>query len=166
MIRNMIGSKEKASHFRIGSKALEFNLFADSSKELDQYKEILQKEFSKPLLVKELDVFSNSLNKEESIRQGIGLFNEERFWESHEILEQAWKQSQGPEKDNIQGFILTAAAFVHQQKGEDDICLSILARARSKLSPMDPAPTVDIVSLQKNIEKILETKQVLPFQIK
>jgi hypothetical protein len=164
-VRNLIGSEEKASHFRIGSKALEFNLFVDNEKELDQYKEILQRAFSRLLLVKELDRISDNMDKNESFREGIGLFNEERFWESHEILEQAWKQSQGSEKDNIQGIILTAAAFVHQQKGENDICLSILARAKSKLSPMDRTLGVNTGNLQKNIEKILETKQILPFQI-
>lgn len=105
------------------------------------------------------------MDKNESFRQGIGLFNEERFWESHEILEQAWKQSQGSERDNIQGIILIAAAFVHQQKGENDICLSILARAKSKLSPLDLTLGVNTGNLQKNIEQILETKQILPFQI-
>ncbi len=163
-VRGLLGSREKASHFRIGSKAIEFNLFADTDAELDTYKEILEKEFSRLLLVKPLPIME-TFDKDGALIEGIGLFNQERFWESQEILEQAWNQSTGPEKDVIQGLILTGAAFVHEQKGEDDVCLSILSRARKKLDAAESLNGKDLHNLKANIDHILESKRIMPFPL-
>jgi hypothetical protein len=70
----------------------------------------------------------------EAIRLGLGLFNEERYWESHEALEIAWKNSSGTEKEVLQALILVAASLVHWQKNEKDVTLSVMKRAREKLS--------------------------------
>jgi hypothetical protein len=48
-------------------------------------------------------------------------------------LESVWKKAHGEEKDVLNGIILIAAAFVHDEKDESSICLSILKRAMDKL---------------------------------
>jgi hypothetical protein len=164
-IRNIIGSPDKASHFRIGQTAIEFNLFANTQEELDTYSEKFEKEFSRILLLKPLDQPSETIETDLALKEGVDLFNQERFWESHEILEQAWKQSHGQEKEAIQALILTAAAFVHQQKGEDSISLSILARAREKLGKNVSLPTINLSAVRDNLDRILESNLILPFKI-
>ena len=72
--------------------------------------------------------------KDDAIKLGIEYFNAQRFWECHEVLEGVWKKCSGSEKDLVQGIILVAAAFVHHQKFEDDICSSIFSRALEKLN--------------------------------
>ncbi len=165
-IRTILGSREKASHFRVSNSALEFNLFANNDRELGISKEILQKEFARILTLKRIDPVSETMDREEALRLGLEFFNQERFWESQETLEQVWNQTTaGPEKDAVQGLILTGAAFVHYQKGEDDVCLSILARARDKLGQ---AKTVDGTSLEdvkSSIEDILSSKTVHVFKV-
>ena len=52
------------------------------------------------------------------IDHAIFLFNIERFWKSHEVLEGIWKESLGIEKRILNGIILIDAAFVHYQKNE------------------------------------------------
>ncbi len=163
-VRSLLGSREKASHFRIGSKAIEFNLFSNTDAELDTYKEILEKDFSGLLLVRPLPI-KETFDEDEALIEGVDLFNQERFWESQEILEQAWNQSVGLEKEAIQGLILTGAAFVHAQKGEDDVCFSILVRARKKLDVAESLNRINLHKLRISIDHILESKHIAPFPI-
>ena len=62
------------------------------------------------------------------------MFNEERFWESHEALESAWLTASGADKEMLQGLILLAAALVHLQKDELTVTLSVMRHAQTKLS--------------------------------
>jgi len=71
--------------------------------------------------------------KDEAIERAIDLFNDEKYWGAHEALEGVWKNASGDEKSILNGIILVAAAFVHEEKDEPDVCLSILKRARKKL---------------------------------
>lgn len=45
------------------------------------------------------------------LRQGIELFNEGRFFESHEVLEQFYHQTETAHKPFVEGLIQLAAAF-------------------------------------------------------
>ena len=81
-----------------------------------------------------VEVKERHLSKDEAINNAINLFNEEKYWWSHESLEMVWKESTGEEKQLLNGLILVCAAFVHQQKDESNICLSILERSMLKFS--------------------------------
>jgi len=105
-------------------------------------------------------IIEEKIEKNQLIKDGIFYFNNERFWECHEALEGAWKQSIGDEKELIQGLILVAAALVHYQKDENAICLSVLGRALKKLhdkSGKYHQINIDIVK-QKTIKMIDEKK--------
>jgi uncharacterized protein len=45
--------------------------------------------------------------------EGIRLFNEEEFFECHEVWEEFWAETQGDEKKFIQGLIQAAVALFH-----------------------------------------------------
>ena len=105
-------------------------------------------------------IIEEEIEKEQLVKDGISYFNNERFWECHEALEGAWKQSIGDEKELIQGLILVAAALVHYQKDENTICLSVLGRALKKLhdkSGQYHQINIDMVK-QKTIKMIDEKK--------
>ena len=165
-IRKILGSRESASHFRVATDALEFNMFARDEKELDDRQRRLTRSLFKIVNVKLLDTPPKHVNKEEALEEGVQLFNEERFWECHEILEQAWHVSKGVERDAIQSIILTAAAFVHHQKGEEEICLSILKRARAKMASVKTYETIDFEGLEKNIDGILDSERIRLFKLR
>ena len=165
-IRKILGSRESASHFRVATDALEFNMFARDEKELDDRQRRLTRSLFKIVNVKLLDTPPKHVNKEEALEEGVQLFNEERFWECHEILEQAWHVSKGLERDAIQSIILTAAAFVHHQKGEEEICLSILKRARAKMASVKTYETIDFEGLEKNIDGILDSERIRLFKLR
>ncbi len=165
-IRKILGSRESASHFRVATDALEFNMFARDEEELDDRQRRLTLSLYKIVYVRLLDTPPKVVDKEEALAEGVHLFNEERFWECHEVLEQAWHVSNGVERDAIQSIILTAAAFVHYQKGEEEICLSILKRARVKMALAKTYETIDFDGLEKSIDGILDSERIRLFKLR
>ena len=164
-VRKILGSKDAASHFRVSSNAVEFNLFASSNEQLEERRMLLETRFSKIIELKQLDTAPIPKTLGEAVREGVGLFNQERFWECHEVLEQAWHPAEGREREAIQGLILTAAAFVHFQKNEDDICLSILKRALARIGSESMLLGIDLKGVRDKINAILNTNRIQPFRI-
>ncbi len=164
-VRELLGSKESIGHLRIGSKAIEFDLFADDAKDLEAKRAILENQVASVLTLKLLDLPPVPRDKLEVFRDGITLFNEERFWECHEVLEQIWHPAKGAERNIIQGLILTAAALVHHQKGERDICLSMLSKALLRLGSTDQYEGIDLNHVRLEIRQIVQSKGPRPFTI-
>ncbi len=165
-IRAILGSRESASHFRVATNALEFNMFARNETELDDRKGLLAQTPFKIISIRLLDATPKVVDKDQALAEGVKLFNEERFWECHEELEQAWQPSKGIERDAIQSIILTAAAFVHYQKGEEEVCVSILGRARTKMAPAEAYEKIDLKSIGKNIDEILDSEKIHLFKLR
>src|SRR5207247_10454558 len=86
-IRKILGSKESASHFRISTQALEFNLFARDEAELQERIRLLEEHGHKILSTKILDTLPVAIGDAEALRGSIHLCTEERLWESHGVLE-------------------------------------------------------------------------------
>jgi hypothetical protein len=164
-IRKILGSRESASHFRVATNALEFNMFARDEEELEDRKIRLTQSLFSIFNVKLLDTPLKIVDKEEALAEGVQLFNDERFWECHEVLEQAWHGSNGVERDAIQSIILTAAAFVHYQKGEEEICLSILRRARAKMATAKTYEKMGFQELVTDIDGILNSEKIRLFKL-
>jgi uncharacterized protein len=154
-IRELLGSADKIGNLRISSTAVEFDLFADPA-DLDRSNGLLEANISKVVTLRPIDSRVPTRKDDEALREGVELFNQERFWEAHEVLEEIWHPATGVERDVIQGLILTAAAFVHYQKDETVVCLSILARARKKLAALDNFGGLDIKRQRASIEQILK----------
>ena len=49
----------------------------------------------------------------EQYREGLRLFNEEDFFECHEVFEELWSESLGNDKKFLQGMIQAAVALFH-----------------------------------------------------
>ena len=111
-------------------------------------------------------VIEETLEKDNAISQGISYFNDERFWECHEVLEGVWKKINGEEKLLVNGLILVAAGLVHYQKGEDDICISIFNRALKKLQNSSGMYyQMDINRIKSLVLEMIQTKQISTFEI-
>ena len=164
-VRRLLGAKNSIGHLRISSRAIEFDLFADNSEDLEAKKAALERNVSKILTLKPLDLLPRPKEKLDVLTDGISLFNEERFWECHEVLEQIWHPSKGEERNTIQGLILTAAALVHHQRGEEEVCLSMLNRARKRLGSEQEYLGVNLSRIRQEIDRMLESKEPRPFSI-
>jgi hypothetical protein len=154
-IRELLGSADEIGNLRISTSAIEFDLFAEQT-DLKRSKSLLEEKLSKVVTLRPIDPRVPVKGGEEMLREGVDLFNQERFWEAHEVLEEIWHPATGADRDIIQGLILTAAALVHYQKNEKVVCISILGRAREKLDAHDHFQNVDIERLRTGIEKILK----------
>ena len=109
-------------------------------------------------------IIEEEIEKEQLVKDGVSYFNNERFWECHEALEGAWKQSKGEEKELIQGLILVAAALVHYQKAEDDICLSVLGRALEKLHDKSGQYyRINVDDVKQKVIEMLDKKEIFTF---
>ncbi len=154
-IRELLGSADKIGNLRISTSAIEFDLFAEQA-DLNSSKSLLEAKISKVVTLRSLESRVSTRGEEETLQDGIDLFNHERFWEAHEVLEEIWHPAKGVERDAIQGLILTAAAFVHYQKNENAVYISILGRAKEKLGTLNDFKGLDIQRLRAGIKQTLK----------
>ena len=164
-IRELLGSADKIGNLRISTNAIEFDLFAEQT-DINRSKSLLEAKISKVVTLRPIESRASPRGDRETLREGIDLFNQERFWEAHEVLEEIWHPATGVERDIIQGLILTAAALVHYQKNENAVCVSILGRAMEKLGPLDNFKGLDIKRLRAGIEQTLKDNTPALFRIK
>jgi uncharacterized protein len=165
-IRAVLGSSEAIGNLRVSSRAIEFDLFAKDPGELEFRTATLEKQIGKILTLKRLDQAAiQPKQKMEVLKEGIQLFNEERFWESHEVLEQIWHPSLGEERDIIQGLILTAAALVHSQKNRNETALRMLQKARDKLGTTNNYEGINLDQVRQRITHFLKSGQPESFRI-
>lgn len=151
-------------NFRITELAIELDLFAADQSSKQSAVKLLSDEYGK--LLSERDLSEETLvveDKEGVVRESVRLFNEQRYWECHETLEQIWRKERDPvEKAVLQGVILAASALVHAQKSENEVCLGMIPRALEKLGRWEK-PTyysVDVKQLMEALRRMLETKRI------
>jgi hypothetical protein len=111
-------------------------------------------------------VVERKREKKEGVTEAITFFNEEKYWIAHEILESIWKGSRGVERELLGGTILVCAAFVHFQKDEGEICISILSRALNKLKNVNGLYfQIDVDKLKDNVYNNIQDGKPEPFHI-
>jgi hypothetical protein len=71
-------------------------------------------------------------------REFARLFNEEKFFEAHEVLEDLWRKTAAPSRVYDQGLIQIAAALVHVQKRNTAGALQLLDKAKVNLVSCPP----------------------------
>jgi len=152
-------------NLRVSSSAIEFDLLTESKEVMERALVILTGQFGQAITVRELDVPTSAPSSVNAIHDGLALFNEERYWESHESLELAWRNLTEPERDILQGIILLAASFVHVQKDEEDIALSVMRRANIKLPEEGTMFNIDLAELKRRVNAVLAGKRPFFFRI-
>jgi uncharacterized protein len=76
---------------------------------------------------------------ETTLRRGVELFNQERFFEAHEVWEVAWRAFPGDPAYFLHGLIQIAAGFVKLQRGEPRGAALNLEKGRSKIERFAPS---------------------------
>ncbi|MFQ5793551.1 MAG: DUF309 domain-containing protein [Candidatus Bipolaricaulia bacterium] len=89
------------------------------------------------------------------LNQGIELFNTRKFFESHEALEDLWREG-GTFADLYQGIIKAAAAFYHLKRGNFYGAKKKLSEGLIQLRPYgDTAQGIDLRSFVDDLEAAL-----------
>ena len=161
--RELVEPEASIRDARISKKYIEFDTTIPD--DTDMKKIITKFEAIAPLASYE-QISESHLEKDVAIKRAVQLFNDERYWEAHEALEYVWKNATGIEKELLNGIILVAAAFVHDEKDEQDVCISILQRARKKLEPASGIyHGIDTYRIADRISEIINTARVERFTI-
>jgi predicted metal-dependent hydrolase len=97
------------------------------------------------------------LNKVSSneLQNGLALFNAGRFFDAHEILEDAWREvpRHSPLRRHLQGLVQLAVAFHHESTGNHVGARSVLERAMRNLNGADSSfPDLDLDRLRAALE--------------
>jgi predicted metal-dependent hydrolase len=107
-----------------------------------------------------------AISPQQRLREGIGLFNRGEFFECHEILEAAWLEAAGAEKNFLQGLIQVAVSFYHLRRGNFTGSSRLLRAGLEKLSDGAAQPhPVDIAALLRILKPLpdqIEGDQISP----
>jgi hypothetical protein len=161
--REIVEPQASVRDARVSKKYIEFDISISDGADMKTI--IAAIESIAPLASYE-EILERHLEKVGAIARAVQLFNDERYWEAHEALEYVWKNATGVEREILNGIILVAAAFVHDEKDEPDICISILRRARKKLDPVSGNyHGININRIADMISEIINTGKVHRFTI-
>ena len=145
--------------------ALELDIFAPSKATMETFLAAAET-LGRLEFWRDLNVAPQYRTEEELFFEARHYFNSERYWECHEVLEGAWRLSSGDEKRYLQGIILVCAAFVHHQKGEDEVALGVLRRAVKQLDFGAPRYNgIEVNSLRRRAESIISSGRFETFRI-
>lgn len=90
----------------------------------------------------------------------VELFERRAYWESHEVLESAWRASRS---DFYKGLILLASAYVHVVRGNAHGVVAQLRKAEHHLTPYAPAyGGVDVAALLAHTRRALRAVEDRP----
>ena len=74
----------------------------------------------------------------EQYLEGLRLFNAEDFFESHEVLEDLWQETEGTSRKFYQGLIQAAVALLHFGNGNLGGARKVYTSSRKYLEPYAP----------------------------
>jgi uncharacterized protein len=70
----------------------------------------------------------------QELARGVELFNQGKFFDAHEVLEDVWRAAPTAQKKFFQGLVQVAVAFHHYSTGNRIGMKSVMARAASNLA--------------------------------
>ena len=92
---------------------------------------------------------------------GMKLFNSCQWYKSHDVFEEIWHETGGPERQLLQGILQVAVAQVHLENSNVNGAMILYGEALGRLKKYYlPDFGLDIVRLCKCITKRLEFLQI------
>jgi uncharacterized protein len=84
--------------------------------------------------------------------EGLRLYAEERYWDSHEEWEEIWRESSGAARHFYQGLIQLDAALIHTQRGHWGGVANLLRRSLGHLEECpDRFQGLDVAGLRQRL---------------
>ena len=92
---------------------------------------------------------------------GMKLFNSCQWYKSHDVFEEIWHETGGPERQLIQGILQVAVAQVHLENGNLNGATILYGEALGRLKKFDLSNFgLDIKGLSKCVSSRLECLQI------
>ncbi len=143
---------------RVASNHVEIDVRINDKKDLDSIRQ-LGLEILDVVDIDVEDRVSEEISEDYAIGKYVELFNEERFWEAHEVLEEVWRVNRD---EGLRGLIVLAAAFVKLQEDEPGSFQLLINDAR-RLIMRNEIPRMNKENLLRKIDNALTTMK--PFKI-
>lgn len=144
-------------NIRIGSRHIEIEVWDPV---LSSIAGIIEENVGRIIEWKLIDTIENDYVREQDpVKIYVDLFNQERFWEAHGVLETLWRRSGDR---NAQGLILVAAAFIKIQENKENEFIVIARRALEMLKGARYF-CIDLAEVREKLSSSLESKK--PFKI-
>lgn len=67
--------------------------------------------------------------------EGLELFNQQEFYDCHDLIEDLWLQESSDRQPFLQGIIQAAVAFFHYQQGKWGAARTMMKQSIDKLAP-------------------------------
>lgn len=144
--------------------ALEMDIFVPSRQDFELFLAAVEP-LGKFEFFKDLQEVPPFLPKSEAIAEAVSLFNAERFWEAHEVLESLWRVAKDEEKLLLQGLILVCAAFVHLQKSENDVALGVAERSLPLLSWNGKYHGLAVGAFRDQLDRMVKSRKLSFIQL-
>jgi hypothetical protein len=88
----------------------------------------------------------------ENTREGVLLFNQQKYWECHEVLEDHWLEGRGDNARYVYWAIIqVAAAMIHYRDSNLTGAQGLLSKTKEKFNKIDEFK-VGTAILEKNLE--------------
>ena len=89
--------------------------------------------------------------------EGLKLFNRKQFFESHEELEDAWRDEKGPIRSLYQGVLQAAVVYLHITRGNYDGAFKLYERCMKLLKDFpDVCRGIQVGKLKVNAENVIK----------
>jgi predicted metal-dependent hydrolase len=97
---------------------------------------------------------------EETFRQGVEAFNQQRFYECHDLLESIWMESPEAEKKFYQGILQIAVACYHLGHGNWQGTVVLLGEGIGRLADFQPTYRgIEVSQLRQDSYRLLQRLQ-------
>ena len=94
--------------------------------------------------------------------EGLKLFNQKKFFEAHEELEEAWRDEAGPIREMYRGILQVAVVYLHITRGNYDGAVKMYGRCMKWLNLWpDICRGIRIGKLKRDLEAVIKTIQIL-----
>jgi predicted metal-dependent hydrolase len=89
--------------------------------------------------------------------EGLKLFNQKQFYESHEELEDAWRDEKGHIRELYQGILQIAVAYLHITRGNYEGAVKMYERCMKLLKDWpDVCRGIQVGKLRNDIEDVIK----------
>ncbi len=78
---------------------------------------------------------ADDLTADPRLQMAAGLFNAGEWYACHDVLEEIWHETQGPDRAALQGFLQIAVAHLHLQRGNQRGATLLLGEGLGRLAP-------------------------------
>ena len=88
--------------------------------------------------------------------EGLKLFNQRKYFEAHEALEDAWRDETGPIRELYRGILQVAVAYLHITRGNYDGAVKVHGRSLKWLQDWpDVCRGIEVGKFKRDVESVM-----------